>query len=178
MPPCVVLYTIAGLEPINDTSHTEVFGSVDNVACPHDGLRDDQYGYAVTLFCLTADPPPHAQVHDLRSMVLLLGKRRIRIPFVRKRGIIWRPHMQPHFCAAPAFSDAQRTYHDVLYACQVGGATADLYIKAQGHVPCMIEEERALRAMRKSETLPWVPTNHQHTALVYSALGQPLESSE
>ena len=87
-------------QPINDAGFTEVFASVDFVACPHDGAHDEQYGFAFTLACTTADAPPNTTSHNLRSMVFLLGDVRIRLPFAHMSCCIWRP--------SPARSQLQR----------------------------------------------------------------------
>ena len=165
-------------QPINDAGHTEVFASVDFVACPHDGSRDEQYGFAVTLACTDTPVATGTPRAHLRSMVLLLGNVRIRIPFEHMSCVIWRPHMYPHYLAAPYMTDSERSHRDVVRACQLGSRTTDWICGTHPAtpVPALVQEERNMRQLRSTATSASIVMDPDATAAVYAALGRTVGS--
>ena len=117
---------------------------------------------------------PH---QNMRAMVLLLGDTRVRIPFHHMACVIWRPHMYPHFLAAPAAPDSARPYSDVVRACQLGSRTTDKISRIHAHaaLPPFILEERKLRTERLAAAAPEIPTDalYARTVAVYKALNMP-----
>jgi hypothetical protein len=159
----------AGYEPISTKGHNEAFASCDYIAAPHDGMRDNQYGFATTL-CAETAPRTGVSDADRRALVILLGDVRLRLPVAHARGYVWRPSMYPHGLMAPAWAEVPVTSCDVVVALQLGRATTDRLLNGTSAAPHMIIAERELRRRRfEAQTEPW-PDASADTAAVWAAL--------